>query len=142
MLYGDENDLDRKEREDNIYVLYKRFVNAGGFGKINLHNLTGIYIKKNDIVSQIRQENDLIQLYELVFNCNISDKLLEKKYLGRKRLNIYQRMKLHICSDNNLPKSYENTNKSIDKYKHFMMNNTIHGYLNRVYWSEWSNMKL
>uniref|UniRef100_A0A6C0J0M3 Uncharacterized protein n=1 Tax=viral metagenome TaxID=1070528 RepID=A0A6C0J0M3_9ZZZZ len=138
MLYGNETDLDRQERTFNIQELCSKFLSIGGFGVI-LDNLVGSTIKQNDINAQIEQEDSLAVLYEEVFSKTIDQELLEQKYLGRKKLNIIKRVQRHLCKYR-LPMIYEKYNK--DPFYHFMMNNTINGYMNRLYWKEWEEVNL
>jgi len=138
MLYGNETDLDRQERTLNIQELCSKFLSIGGFGVI-IDNLVGSTIKQNDINAQIEQENSVAVLYEEVFSKTIDPELLEQKYLGRKKLNIIKRVQRHLCKYR-LPKMYEYYKK--DPFNHFMMNNTINGYMNRLYWKEWEEINL
>lgn len=141
MLYGNETKLDRKDRQNNIYELRSKFVVMGGFGVCTLDNLMGLHIKKNDIDAQIKQEESLIVLYEEVFSRTISNEFLEQKYLGRKKLSIGQRVQRHLCKYR-LPKQYLHTDKNKDVFYLFIMNNTMNGYMNRLYWNEREHDKL
>jgi len=134
-MYGNETELDRQHRQQNIQELYSKFLSIGGFGVI-FDNLVGSTIKQNDINAQIIQEESLSLLYEEVFSRTIDRKLLEHKYLGRKKLNITQRMQRHLCKYR-LPTCYEHISKQQDAFYHFITNNTINGYMNRLYWNEW-----
>lgn len=138
MMYGNETDLDRQERQQNIQELCSKFLSIGGFGVI-LNNLVGSTIKQNDINAQIEQEDSIAVLYEEVFSKTITPELLEQKYLGRKKLNIIKRAQRHLCKYR-LPKMYEHYKK--DSFYHFIMNNTINGYMNRLYWEEWKNGRM
>lgn len=138
MLYGNETDLDRQERTLNIQELCSKFLSIGGFGVI-IDNLVGSTIKQNDINAQIEQEDSLAVLYEEVFSRTIDQQLLEQKYLGRNKLNIIKRTQRHLCKYR-LPKMYEHYKK--DSFNHFIMNNTINGYMNRLYWKEWEEVNL
>lgn len=140
MMYGNETDLDRQHRKQNIQELYSKFLSIGGFGVI-FDNLLGSTIKQNDINALISQEESLSLLYEEVFSRTINQELLEKKYLGRKKLNITCRMQRHLCKYR-LPKCYERIGKQQDAFYHFIMNNTINGYMNRLYWNEWEEVNM
>lgn len=103
---------------------------------IYINSLYGLYILENDIQSKIIQEENIIDLYFSVYKKKIIKKNLEKIYLGRTCVNIYQKYKQKI-GIYGLPKEYNKcfSNKS-DPFTNFIKNNSIHGYLNRLYWNE------
>lgn len=135
-MYGNQTNLDRQLSTQNIQELYLQFLSIGG-GTIIFDNLVTSTIKQNDINALINQEELLCLLYKEVFSRTISQELLEQKYLGRKKLNITTRIQRHLCKYR-LPKMYAKYNK--DPFYHFITNNTINGYMNRLYWKEWEEV--
>jgi hypothetical protein len=125
---------------ENIINMYKDYKRSGGFGIYKVESLMSKNLKTNDIPTLLNQEQKLIELYCMTYDKPITLNILEKKYLGRKRVSVYNRIQYrHTNSINAL-----NTSVKLDKvdaYTYFMKNNSIHGYMNREYWKENELMK-
>ena len=134
-LYQNEDKKIQRKRFDQILKLYKKskpyFID-----QIYLKNLYGNFLLKNDIQGQLNQEEYIIDLYELVYEKKISKSNLEKIFLGRKCVSIYQKIKDKIGFYRILRVYHQHFTKNDDPYSLFMRNNTIHGYTNRLYWNE------
>lgn len=124
---------------ENIIKLYKKYKSVGGFGIYSLDSLIGKDIQPNDINSLVQQERDLIDLYNTTYDVPITLDILEKQFLGRKRIDVNLRVTTKM-SRYRLPHEYSNVQCS-DPYAIFMRSNTIKGYMNREYWKERSVMK-
>ena len=124
---------------ENIINLYKKYKSVGGFGIYSLDSLIGKDIQPNDINSLVQQERDLIDLYNTTYDVPITLDILEKQFLGRKRIDVNLRVTTKM-SRYRLPHEYSNVQCS-DPYAIFMRSNTIKGYMNREYWKERSVMK-
>ena len=122
---------------ENIIKMYKDYKKSGGFGVYIMDSLMSKNIKNNDISNLLDQEQKLIELYCMTYDKPITLNILEKKYLGRKRVSVYNRIQYrHTNIINALSRSVK-----IDAYTYFMKNNSIHGYMNREYWKENELMK-
>ena len=122
---------------ENIINMYKDYKRSGGFGVYTIDSLTSNDLNRNDISNLLKQEQQLIELYGMAYDKPITLNILEKKYLGRKRVSVYSRIQYrHTNSINVLSRSAK-----VDAYKYFMKNNSIHGYMNREYWKENELMK-
>ena len=119
---------------DNIIQLYNDYKNNGGYGMFVLDDLLGKNIKTDDIPQLVSLELKIIELYHITYNIPITLDILEKKYLGRKRVNVY--IRINYCIKNNIKKAPKN----FDIYTHFMKNNSIKGYKTRQYWREKEEM--
>ena len=124
---------------ENIINLYKKYKSVGGFGIYSLDTLTGKDIQPNDINSLVQQERDLIDLYNTTYDVPITLDILEKQFLGRKRIDAHVRMTTKM-SRYRLPHEYSNV-QCHDPYAIFMRSNAIKGYMNREYWKERTVMK-
>ena len=120
---------------DNITELYKDYKKNGGFGMFMLDDLLGKNIKADDIPQIVALECKIIELYHITYEIPITLDTLEKKYLGRKRVNEYRRINYRIKN------SIKNAPKNFDIYTYFMKNNSIKGYKTREYWKENEEMK-
>lgn len=120
---------------DNIIQLYNDYKKNGGFGMFILDDLLGKNIKADDIPQIVDLECKIIQLYHVTYNVPITLDILEKKYLGRKRVNVYSRINYRIKN------SIKNAPKNFDIYTNFMKNNSIKGYKTREYWREKEEME-
>ena len=120
---------------DNITELYKDYKKNGGFGMFMLDDLLGKNIKADDIPQIVALECKIIELYHITYEIPITLDTLEKKYLGRKRVNEYRRINYRIKN------SIKNAPKNFDIYTYFMKNNSIKGYKTREYWKENEVMK-
>lgn len=122
---------------ENIINMYKDYKRSGGFGIYTIESLTGKSINVNDIPNLLNQEKKLIELYCMTYDKPITLNILEKKYLGRKRVSVYNRIQYrHTNIINALSRSVK-----IDAYTYFVKNNSMHGYMNREYWKENELMK-
>ena len=122
---------------ENIINMYKDYKRSGGFGVYTMDILMSKNIKTNDIPNLLNQEQKLIELYRMTYDKPITLNILETKYLGRKRVSVYNRIQYrHTNSINILSMSAK-----VDAYTHFMKNNSINGYMNREYWKETEIMK-
>lgn len=122
---------------ENIINMYKDYKRSGGFGIYTIESLMSNNLKTNDIPTLLNQEQKLIELYCMTYDKPITLNILEKKYLGRKRVSVYNRIQYrHTNIINALSRSVK-----IDAYTYFMKNNSIHGYMNREYWKENELMK-
>jgi hypothetical protein len=122
---------------ENIINMYKDYKRSGGFGVYTIESLMSNNQKTNDIPNLLNQEQKLIELYCMTYDKPITLNILEKKYLGRKRVSVYNRIQYrHTNSINVLSRSAK-----VDAYTYFMKNNSIHGYMNREYWKENELMK-
>lgn len=134
-LYQNEDKKTQKKRIHQILKLYKKS-RPYSIDRIYLQNLYGILLLKNDIQGQLNQEEYIIDLYELVHEKKIYKSQLEKFFLGRKCVSIYQKIQYKI-GFYRIPRVYQKYfTKSDNPYSLFMRNNTIHGYINRLYWNE------
>ena len=134
-LYQNEDKKSQKKRIHQIQKLYKKS-KPYSIDQIYLQNLYGNFLLKNDKQGQLNQEEYIIDLYELVYNKKISKSNLEKIFLGRKCVSIYQKIKDKI-GFYRIPIIYhQHFTKNDDPYSLFMRNNTINGYINRLYWNE------
>ena len=124
---------------ENIINLYKKYKSVGGFGIYSLDALIGKDIQPNDIKSLVQQERDLIDLYNATYDAPITCDILEKQFLGRKRINANVRVTIKM-SRYRLPHEYSHA-RGYDPYDIFMRSNTIKGYMNREYWKERTVMK-
>ena len=124
---------------ENIIQLYKKYKSVGGFGIYSLDTLTGKDIQPNNIAALVQQERDLIELYNITYDVPITRDILEKQFLGRKRIDAHVRMTTKM-SNYRLPHEYSHAIGD-DPYAIFMRSNTIKGYMNREYWKERSVMK-
>lgn len=124
---------------ENIINLYKKYKSVGGFGIYSLDTLTGKDIQPNDINSLVQQERDLIDLYNTTYDVPITLDILEKQFLGRKRIDAHVRVTTKM-SRYRLPHEYSNAQCN-DPYTIFMRSNAIKGYMNREYWKERTVMK-
>jgi hypothetical protein len=134
-LYDNESFENKRIRHKNIINLYRKYIQESHNISL-LNNLIGLNILKNDIDSIITQENNLINIYEIVYKRNITKYELENVYLCRKCINIYNKY-LNLLCEYRLPSCYKKyfTNNN-NPYTLFMNNNSIKGYLNRLYWNE------
>ena len=122
---------------ENIINMYKDYKRSGGFGVYTMDSLMSKNLKTNDIPNLLNQEQKLIELYRMTYDKPITLNILEKKYLGRKRVSVYNRIQHHHTTRiNALSRSVK-----IDAYTYFMKNNSINGYMNREYWKEVEIMK-
>lgn len=134
-LYQNEDKKIQKKRIHQIQKLYKKSKPCS-IDRIYLQNLYGILLLKNDIQGQLNQEEYIINLYESVYEKKIYKFQLEKKFLGRKCVSIYQKIQQKI-GNYRIPRVYHQYfTKNDDPYSIFMRNNTIQGYMNRLYWNE------
>ena len=134
-LYNDENLKQKNMRHKKVIELYKKYMLKNKDISL-LNNLLGINILQNDIKNKILQENNLINIYNNVYKKRISKFIFEKKYLGRKCTSIYSKC-LNLLCEYRLPNNYKNQFSQIsDPYILFMKNNSIKGYMNRLYWNE------
>jgi hypothetical protein len=124
---------------ENIIKLYKKYKSVGGFGIYSMDALIGKDIQPNDIPALVKQERDLIELYNITYDVPITRDILEKQFLGRKRIDAHVRMTTKM-SNYRLPHEYSHAIDD-DPYAIFMRSNTIKGYMNREYWKERSVMK-
>ena len=134
-LYQNEDKKKQDERIHQILKLYKKsrpcFID-----QIYLQNLYGNLLLKNDIQGKLNQEEYIIDLYEYVYEKKISKFQLENIFLGRKCVSIYQKIQ-HKLGTYRIPRVYHQYfTKNDDPYSIFMRNNTIQGYMNRLYWNE------
>jgi hypothetical protein len=123
---------------ENIIKMYKDYKMSGGFGIYLLESLMSKNIKNNDISNLLHQEQKLIELYCMTYDKPITLRILEEKYLGRKRVCANRRVqyKLSILMNHQIT-----TPQKGDVFTQFMRNNSIHGYINRAYWKELELMK-
>ena len=134
-IYDKENKIDQIKRIKNILHLYQKYNSS--FFDINLiKKIIGLDIIKNDIKSMILQEKYIIKLYIYVNKKPIYKSILEKKYIGRKTIKTEIKCNNLLCSYR-LPKNYYNQfGNNSDPYYIFMKNNSIKGYLYRLYWDQ------
>ena len=130
---------------ENIIKMYKDYKMSGGFGIYLLESLMSKNIKNNDIPNLLHQEQKLIELYCMTYDKPITLPILEKKYLGRKRVCAYRRVqyKQSILMNYQVttPQKENVKPQKVDVYTLFMRNNSIKGYMNREYWKELELMK-
>jgi hypothetical protein len=124
---------------ENIIKLYKKYKSVGGFGIYSLDALIGKDIQPNNIDALVQQERNLIELYNATYDAPITCDILEKQFLGRKRIDATVRVTTKM-SKYRLPHEYTHA-RGYDPYDIFMRSNTIKGYMNREYWKERSVMK-
>jgi hypothetical protein len=123
----------------NIDSLYKKYRHSGGFGVYSYEDMNGEGKYPNRITVLLKQEQMLIHMYNSVYNEPITQPKLEKVYLNRLRVNATTRV-VYSLSKYRIPCEYAR-NKSHDPFIYFMKYNTIHGYMNRLYWNERETMK-
>ena len=134
-LYDNEIFEKKRIRHRNIIELYRQYIKESHNITL-LNNLIGLNILKNDFSSMIIQEKNLINIYQEVYKRNITKYEMEDIYLGRKRVNIYIKY-LYVLCYYRLPYFYKNKfSENYDPYIFFMNNNSIKGYINRLYWNE------
>lgn len=134
-LYDNETFEKKRIRHRNIIELYRKYIKESHNLSL-LNNLIGINILKNDFSSMIIQEKNLINIYQRVYKKYITKYEMEYIYLGRKRVNIYIKYLYSLC-DYRLPHFYKKSfSNNEDPYIFFMNNNSIKGYINRLYWNE------
>lgn len=134
-LYDSESFENKRIRHKNIINLYRKYIQETHNISL-LNNLIGLNILKNDINSMIMQENNLINIYEVVYKRNITKYELENIYLCRKCINIYNKY-LNLLCHYRLPNYFNNKfNNNTNPYTLFMNNNSIKGYFDRLYWNE------
>ena len=133
-LYQNE---DKKLQKKRIHQILKLYIKSRPYSidQIYLQNLYGNLLLKNDVQGQINQEEYIMDLYEAVYKKKISKSCLETIFLGRKCISIYQKIQNKLGSYR-IPRVYHHFTKNDDPYSIFMRNNTIHGYMNRLYWNE------
>ena len=124
---------------DNITELYKDYKKNGGFGMFMLDDLLGKNIKADDIPQIVALECNIIELYHITYEIPITLDILEKKYLGRKRVSAYNRINHRL--NNSIRNGVQNSTNKIDIYTHFIKNISIKGYMTREYWKENEVMK-
>lgn len=124
---------------DNITELYKHYKKNGGFGMFMLDDLLGKNIKADDIPQIVALECKIIELYHITYEIPITLDILETKYLGRKRVSVYNRINYRL--HNSIRNGVKNSKNHIDIYTHFMKNISIKGYMSREYWKENEEMK-
>ena len=124
---------------DNISELYKDYKKNGGFGMFMLDDLLGKNIKADDIPQIVALECNIIELYHITYEIPITLDILEKKYLGRKRVSAYNRINHRL--NNSIRNGVQNSTNKIDIYTHFIKNISIKGYMTREYWKENEVMK-
>jgi len=81
---------------ENIIKLYKKYKSVGGFGIYSLDALIGKDIQPNDIEALVQQERDLIELYNVTYDVPITCDILEKQFLGRKRIDANARVTINL----------------------------------------------
>ena len=134
-LYDNETFEKKRIRHRNIIELYRQYIKETHNISL-LNNLIGLNILKNDFSSMIIQEKNLINIYQEVYKRNITKYEMEDIYLGRKCVNIYIKYLYSLCYYR-LPYFYKNKfSENYDPYIFFMNNNSINGYINRLYWNE------
>lgn len=134
-LYDNETLEKKRIRHRNIIELYRQYIKESHNITL-LNNLIGLNILKNDFSSMIIQEKNLINIYQEVYKRNITKYEMEDIYLGRKRVNIYIKYLQTLCEyrlQHFYKRKFSNT---YDPYIFFMNNNSIKGYINRLYWNE------
>jgi len=137
-LYDNETFEKKRFRHRNIIELYQHYIKETHNLSL-LNNLIGINILKNDFSSMIIQEKNLLNIYQEVYKKNITKYEMEYIYLGRKRVNIYIKY-LHTLCEYRLQHFYKRKfSDNYDPYIFFMNNNSIKGYINRLYWNEKMN---
>jgi hypothetical protein len=134
-LYDNETFEKKRIRHRNIIELYRQYIKESHNITL-LNNLIGLNILKNDFPSMIIQEKNLINIYQEVYKRDITKYEMEYIYLGRKRVNIYIKY-LHTLCEYRLQHFYKTKfSNTYDPYIFFMNNNSIKGYINRLYWNE------
>lgn len=134
-LYDDETFEKKRIRHRNIIELYRHYIKETHNISL-LNNLIGLNILNNDFLSMIIQEKNLINIYQEVYKRNITKYEMEYIYLGRKRVNIYIKYLQTLC-EYRLQHFYKRKfSDTYDPYIFFMKNNSIKGYINRLYWNE------
>jgi len=134
-LYDNELFENKRIRHKKIIDLYRIYIQKSQ-NILLLNNLIGLNILKNDFNGMIIQENNLINIYEIVYKRNITKYELENIYLCRKCINIYNKY-LNLLCDYRIPSYYKkNFTNNNNPYTLFMNNNSIKGYFNRLYWNE------
>ena len=134
-LYDNEIFEKKRIRHRNIIELYRQYIKESHNITL-LNNLIGLNILKNDFSSMIIQEKNLINIYQEVYKRDITKYEIEYIYLGRRRVNIYIKY-LHTLCEYRLQHFYKNKfSENYDPYIFFMNNNSIKGYINRLYWNE------
>lgn len=123
----------------NIADLYKKYRTTGGFGMYSYEDMIGEGNNPNRISVLLKQEDMIINMYNCVYDIPITNTTLEKVYLNRPRINATIRV-VHKLSKYRIPREYA-INKAHDPFTYFMKYNTIHGYMNRLYWNEREIMK-
>ena len=134
-LYQNE---DKKLQKKRIHQILKLYIKSRPYtmDQIYLQNLYGNLLLKHDIQGQLNQEEYIMDLYESVYEKKISKYHLETIFLGRKCISIYQKIQNKLGSYR-IPRVYHHHfTKNDDPYSIFMRNNSIHGYINRLYWNE------
>lgn len=134
-LYDNETLEKKRIRHRNIIELYRKYIKETHNITL-LNNLIGLNILNHDFTSMIIQEKNLIKIYQEVYKRNITLYEIEYIYLGRKRVNIYIKYLQSLC-EYRLPYFYKKKfSNTYDPYIFFMNNNSIKGYINRLYWNE------
>ena len=83
----------------------------------------------------IHQEDTIISLHNSTYDFPITRNILENIYLGRKCVNINNRILLKT-NKYGLPKDFGFNRHGIDIVSQFLKYNSIRGYRNRLYWNE------
>jgi len=120
-------------RERVFTELLQNYKTQGGFGCYPIDTLMGTNI--TNIQEMIDQEDTIISLHNSTYDFPITRNILENIYLGRKCVNINNRILLKT-NKYGLPKDFGLTRYGIDIVSQFLKYNSIRGYRNRLYWNE------
>jgi hypothetical protein len=115
--------------QSRVQELYSKYRKEGGFGFYNVDRLCACNV---DVNEKIYQEETLTEMYFIVYDQEISQQKLERYYLGRKCMGIYDRCSLQL--QYGIPK--ECIIRGKDPFVIFTKNYRIQGFTNRLFWKE------
>jgi hypothetical protein len=115
--------------QSHVQELYGKYRKEGGFGFYDVDRLCARNVNVNE---KIYQEETLTEMYFIVYDQEISQQKLERNYLGRKRMGIYERCGLQL--QYGIPK--ECVVSGQDPFITFSKRYRVNGYMYRLYWKE------
>jgi len=115
--------------QSQIQELYGKYRKEGGFGFYDVDRLCA---RNVDVNEKIYQEVTLTEMYFIVYDQEISQQKLERNYLGRKRMGIYEQCSLQL--QYGIPK--ECVVRGEDPFITFTKRYRVNGYMYRLYWKE------
>ena len=117
--------------QERVQELYNKYRKDGGFG---IYSVDRICARNVNIEESIYQEDTITELYNVVYDREISKSLLER-YLGRKCVKARERYSIQLIFG--IPKDCFVRNE--DPFKTFTKRYRVDGHINRLYWKEKTN---